>query len=51
VPVRLDEEQRGPAGRAQCDYTVDWRFASLRMINADVGYDSRFPAGYDAGHS
>ena len=29
---------------AQRDYTVDWRFISLRMINADVDYDSRFPA-------
>ena len=32
---------------AQRDYTVDWRFISLRMINADVDYASRFPAGYD----
>ena len=32
---------------AQRDYTVDWRFISLRMINADVDYDSRFPAGYE----
>jgi hypothetical protein len=24
---------------------VDWRFISLRMLNADVDYDSRFPAG------
>ena len=30
---------------AQRGYTVDWRFISLRMINADVEYDSRFPAG------
>ncbi len=36
---------------AQRDYTVDWRFISLRMLNADVDYDSRFPAGYDAGHT
>jgi 2-hydroxychromene-2-carboxylate isomerase len=36
---------------AQRDYTVDWRFISLRMINADVDYDSRFPAGYQAGHT
>ena len=27
---------------AQRDYTVDWRFISLRMLNADVDYDSRF---------
>jgi hypothetical protein len=36
---------------AQRDYTVDWRFISLRMINADVDYDSHFPAGYEAGHT
>ncbi len=30
---------------------MDWRFISLRMLNADVDYDSRFPAGYDAGHT
>jgi hypothetical protein len=36
---------------AHRDYTVDWRFISLRMLNADVDYDSRFPAGYDAGHT
>ena len=36
---------------AQRDYTVDWRFISLRMLNADVDYDSHFPAGYEAGHT
>jgi hypothetical protein len=36
---------------AQRDYTVDWRFISLRMINAAVGYDSHFPPGYEAGHT
>jgi hypothetical protein len=36
---------------AQRHYTVDWRFISLRMIHADVDYDSRSPAGYDAGHT
>ncbi len=35
---------------AQRDYTVDWRFISLRLINAHVDYDSHFPAGYEAGH-
>jgi hypothetical protein len=30
---------------------VDWRFISLRMINANVDYDSHFPAGYEAGHT
>ena len=37
--------------QAQRDYTVDWRFISLRMINAAVDYDSHFPAGYEAGHT
>ena len=37
--------------QAQRDYTVDWRFISLRMINATVDYDSHFPAGYEAGHT
>jgi hypothetical protein len=36
---------------AQRDYRVDWRFISLRMINADVDYDAQFPAGYEAGHT
>ena len=36
---------------AQRDYTVDWRFISLRMLNAGVDYDSQFPAGYEAGHT
>jgi predicted DsbA family dithiol-disulfide isomerase len=37
--------------QAQRDYTVDWRFISLRMINATVDYDSHFPPGYEAGHT
>jgi hypothetical protein len=36
---------------AQRDYTVDWRFISLRMINAAVDYESHFPSGYEAGHT
>jgi hypothetical protein len=36
---------------AQRDYHVDWRFISLRMINANVDYGSHFPAGYAAGHT
>ena len=31
---------------AQRDHTVNWRFISLRMINAGVDYDSHFTAGY-----
>jgi len=36
---------------AQRDYTVDWRFISLRMINAHIDYEAHFPAGYEAGHT
>jgi 2-hydroxychromene-2-carboxylate isomerase len=36
---------------AQRDYAVQWRFISLRMLNADVDYGSHFPAGYEAGHT
>ena len=36
---------------AQRDYAVDWRFLSLRLINANVDYDSHFPAGYEEGHA
>lgn len=36
---------------AQRDYTVDWRFISLRMINAHVDYESHFPTDYEAGHT
>lgn len=41
--VRTVQERR--------DYAVDWRFISLRMVNADVDYDTHFPPGYDAGHT
>ena len=37
--------------QAQRDYTVDWRFISLRLINSAIDYDSHFPAGYEAGHT
>jgi hypothetical protein len=36
---------------AQRDYTVDWRFISLRLINSAVDYDSHFPVGYEEGHT
>lgn len=35
----------------QREYTVDWRFISLRLINADVDYDAQFPPEYEAGHT
>jgi 2-hydroxychromene-2-carboxylate isomerase len=36
---------------SQREYTVDWRFISLRVVNEHVDYDSHFPAGYEAGHT
>jgi hypothetical protein len=35
---------------AQREYAVNWRFISLRLVNADVDYDSHFPPGYEEGH-
>src|SRR4051812_50189607 len=34
---------------SQREYSVDWRFISLRMVNADVDYDAQFPSEYEAG--
>jgi len=36
---------------AQRDYTVEWRFISLRLINASVDYDAQFPPDYEVGHT
>ena len=36
--VRLVAEQR--------DYTVDWRFIALRLVNENVDYDTQFPPEY-----
>jgi hypothetical protein len=36
---------------SQRDYRVDWRFISLRIINAHIDYDSHFPPEYDAVHT
>ncbi len=36
---------------AQRDYSVDWRFISLRILNADVDYAAQFPDYYEAGHT
>lgn len=41
--VRMVAEQR--------DYRVDWRFISLRIVNANVDYASHFPPEYEAGHT
>jgi 2-hydroxychromene-2-carboxylate isomerase len=40
--VRLVVEQR--------DYTVDWRFICLRVVNENVDYDAQFPPEYKAFH-
>ncbi|CCH90772.1 conserved protein of unknown function [Modestobacter italicus] len=37
--------------QAQRDYAVDWRFISLRLVNAAVDYDAQFPPDYEAGHT
>ena len=36
---------------AQRDYSVDWRFISLRIVNANVDYDAHFPPDYEEGHT
>ncbi len=41
--VRMVAQQR--------DYAVDWRFISLRLLNADIDYDAHFPPEYEAGHT
>jgi len=37
--------------QAQRSYSVEWRFISLRQLNAHVDYDSQFPPEYEAGHT
>ena len=41
--VRTVARQRG--------LDVDWRFISLRLLNAHVDYDAEFPPEYEAGHT
>jgi 2-hydroxychromene-2-carboxylate isomerase len=36
---------------ARRNYAVDWRFISLRLLNAHVDYDAHFPPEYEAGHT
>ena len=36
---------------AQRDYSVDWRFISLRIVNAKVDYEAHFPEDYEDGHT
>ena len=35
----------------QRDLRVDWRFISLRLLNADKDYERDFAPGYVAGHT
>ena len=37
--------------QAERDYRVDWRFISLRLLNAHIDYDAHFPPEYEAGHT
>ncbi|MGI5500083.1 mycothiol-dependent nitroreductase Rv2466c family protein [Lentzea sp. CA-135723] len=37
--------------QAQRGYTVDWRFISLRQINAHLDYATHFPPEYEAQHT
>jgi hypothetical protein len=33
------------------DLAIEWRFISLRLLNAHVDYDAQFPPEYEAGHT
>ncbi len=33
------------------EYSVEWRFISLRQLNAHVDYDTHFPPEYEEGHT
>jgi hypothetical protein len=36
---------------ARRDYDVEWRFISLRLLNAHIDYGAHFPPEYEAGHT
>lgn len=36
---------------AQRQYDIEWRFISLRLLNAHVDYAAHFPPEYEAGHA
>ena len=36
---------------AQRHYDVEWRFISLRLLNAHIDYATHFPPEYEAGHT
>lgn len=35
----------------QRSYDIEWKFISLRLINAQIDYDAHFPPEYEAGHN
>ena len=37
--------------QSERDFTVEWRFISLRLINSHVDYGAHFPPEYEAGHT
>lgn len=37
--------------QAARNYRVEWRLVSLRLMNANVDYDTHFPPDYEAGHN
>ncbi|WP_163512454.1 hypothetical protein [Fodinicola acaciae] len=37
--------------QARRDYSVDWRFISLRLLNSHIDYDAHFPPEYEASHT
>jgi hypothetical protein len=37
--------------QARRNYSVDWRFISLRLLNSHIDYDTHFPPEYEAGHT
>ncbi len=39
------------AVQSERDYRVDWRFISLRLLNANVDYEAHFPPEYASSHS
>ncbi|MGI9018137.1 MAG: hypothetical protein ACR2HR_13715 [Euzebya sp.] len=41
--VRLVQRQR--------EYSVEWRFISLRLLNSHIDYDAHFPPEYEQGHT
>ena len=37
--------------KAQTDYSVEWRFIALRILNKDKDYATEFPPEYEHGHT